>query len=208
MDGVIERSGKWYATFRINGTTKRVNTGVPIEQKGRKASQLEAEARQKAAVLEQRAKGLMNHSAALDALRNVERINGAGGNIPTVRKYLTNYRGQATEKTEKNKKRAAKMFLEYLGKGVDIRLDALTRQTVQDFIPWALQRVAVGTAAAAPTLWSNNITGRARPPAWCAFICSCKSAFNRSQAAASTITVRFPARPFTVQHISFSPAGI
>ena len=110
MAGVIERSGKWYATFRINGTTKRVNTGVPIEQKGRKASQLEAEARQKAAVLEQRAKGLMNHSAALDALWTVERINGAGGNIPTVREYLTNYRGQATTKTEKNKKRAAKMF--------------------------------------------------------------------------------------------------
>ena len=145
MAGVIERSGKWYATFRINGTTKRVNTGVPIEQKGRKASHLEAEARQKAAVLEQRAKGLMNHSTALDALRSVERIHGAGGSIPTVREYLTNYRGQATEKTESNKKRAAKMFLEYIGKGADIRLDALTRQTVQDFIPWALQRVAVGT---------------------------------------------------------------
>lgn len=110
MAGLIERSGKWYATFRINGTTKRVNTGVQIEQKGRKASQLEAEARQKAAVLEQRAKGLMNYSAALDALRNVERINGAGGNIPTVREYLTNYKGQATAKTEKNKKCAAKMF--------------------------------------------------------------------------------------------------
>ncbi|MBE6436376.1 MAG: hypothetical protein E7030_09270 [Akkermansiaceae bacterium] len=110
MAGVIERSEKWYATFRINGTTKRVNTGVPIEQKGRKPSQLEAEARQKAVILEQRAKGLLNHSSALDALRSVERINGGGGMIPTVREYLTNYKGQATAKTEKNKKRAAKMF--------------------------------------------------------------------------------------------------
>ncbi len=60
--------------------------------------------------MEQAAKGNITMHEAMDALRSVERINGAGGNIPTVREYLTNYKGQATAKTESNKKRAAKMF--------------------------------------------------------------------------------------------------
>lgn len=65
--------------------------------------------------------------------------------MPTVREYLTNCRGQAKASTEKNRQRAIKYFLEYLGKGADVRLDALSRQTVIDFLPWALERVAVGT---------------------------------------------------------------
>lgn len=145
MAGLVQRNGKWHAVIRVNGVQKRFSTGVPVEQKGRRAAQLRAEAQQKADVLEQRARGTMNHSAALDALRSVERINGAGGSMPTVREYLTEYRGQATESTEHNRKRAVKMFLEYLGTGADIRLDALTRQTVLDFLPWALERVAIGT---------------------------------------------------------------
>ena len=145
MAGLRKRSGVFYAVIRVNGKQKELSTGVPVEQKGRKAKDLKAEAEQKAALLERRAKGEISHSAALDALRSVEKINGGGGDMPTVREYLTNYRGQAKASTEKNRQRAIKYFLEYLGKGADVRLDALSRQTVIDFLPWALERVAVGT---------------------------------------------------------------
>lgn len=131
MAGLRKRSGVFYAVIRVNGKQKELSTGVPVEQK--------------AALLERRAKGEISHSAALDALRSVERINGGGGDMPTVREYLTHYRGQAKASTEKNRQRAIKYFLEYLGKGADVRLDALSRQTVIDFLPWALERVAVGT---------------------------------------------------------------
>lgn len=133
------------AIFRVNGKQVERTTGVPVEQKGRKAKDLRAEAEQKAAIMEKRARGEIHHSAALDALRSVEKINGGGGDMPTVREYLTNYRGQAKASTEKNRQRAIKYFLEYLGKGADVRLDALSRKTVQGFLPWVLERVAVGT---------------------------------------------------------------
>ena len=145
MASVRKRGGIFYAVFRVNGKQSELSTGVPVKQDGRKAKDLRAEAEQKAALLERRAKGELSHSAALDALRSVEKINGGGGDMPTVREYLTNYRGQAKASTEKNRQRAIKYFLEYLGKGADVRLDALSRQTVADFLPWALERVAVGT---------------------------------------------------------------
>ena len=148
MAGLRKRSGVFYAVIRVNGKQKELSTGVPVKQKGRKDKDLKAEAEQKAALLERRAKGEISHSAALDALRSVEKINGGGGDMPTVREYLTNYRGQAKASTEKNRQRAIKYFLEYLGKGADVRLDALSRQTVIDFLisclghwsawPWVL----------------------------------------------------------------------
>mgnify|MGYP003291034391 CR=1 FL=1 len=142
----IKIRGRMYsAIFRVNGKQVERTTGVPVEQKGRKAKDLRAEAEQKAAIMEKRARGEIHHSAALDALRSVEKINGGGGDMPTVREYLTNYRGQAKASTEKNRQRAIKYFLEYLGKGADVRLDALSRKTVQGFLPWVLERVAVGT---------------------------------------------------------------
>lgn len=142
----IKIRGRMYsAIFRVNGKQVERTTGVPVEQKGRKAKDLRAEAEQKAAIMEKRARGEIHHSAALDALRSVEKINGGGGDMPTVREYLANYRGQAKASTEKNRQRAIKYFLEYLGKGADVRLDALSRKTVQGFLPWVLERVAVGT---------------------------------------------------------------
>ncbi len=101
MASLRKRGRIFYAVFRVNGKPRELSTGVPVEQKGRKAKDLRAEAAQIAALLERRAKGEINHSAALDALRNIEMINGGGGDMPTVREYLTNYRGQAKASTEK-----------------------------------------------------------------------------------------------------------
>lgn len=145
MAGIIKRNGTWLAVFRVNGKQKKVNTHVPVEQKGRKSASLEDEARQKAQIMEQAARGTMNRSTALDAMRSVEKICSGASTVPSVREYLTTFRGQATESTENNRKRAVTMFLEFLGKNADIRLDALNKNTFTRFFEYALQRVATGT---------------------------------------------------------------
>ena len=135
----------YYAVFRVNGKQKELTTGIPVKQQGRKSSQLKAEAEQRAELMERTAKGDISFTAAVDALRSLQQINGAGEKMPSVREYLTSYKGQATPSAEINRKRAVSMFLEFLDKSADMRLDSLKREQMIDFLRWALKRVSRGT---------------------------------------------------------------
>ena len=76
-----------------------------------------------------------------------------GDKMPTVREYLTSFTGQVGEKTERNRQRAFKVFLDYLGEGDDMHLDMLTKDIVRGFIRHALKDVSAGTVG----LYRSNL---------------------------------------------------
>lgn len=152
MAGIMTRNGVFYAVYKVNGRTVQKSLKIKVEKgaAGRKAEQM---ARQAAALLEQTARGECTISAAVDAIRSAGRALGAAGNMPSVEEYLQNFRPQAGEKTESNRRRCFRVFLEFLGDAKTMRLDAVTAQTCRDFIAWALKRVSRGTVG----LYRSNL---------------------------------------------------
>ena len=138
------QGNQYYAVYRVKGKQVNRATGVPVKEAGRKAAQLKKDALLRAETMERVAKGETTLQKGLDALRAVAMVNG-GAAIPTVREYLTGFDGGAGAKTEANRKRACGVLLEYLGADADMRLDALSRETMLDFLRWSLKRVSKGT---------------------------------------------------------------
>lgn len=95
--------------------------------------------------MERLAKGQTTYATAADALRSVAQASGMGGKMPTVREYLTDFQGQAGAKTESNRRRAFKAFLEWMDKRADMRLDMLTKADMLAYLRHALTLVSVGT---------------------------------------------------------------
>ena len=137
----------WYATWKNqNGITEKKSTKVPIKGKaGVSAKQSRAYAQQVADSMERLAKGQTTYATAADALRSVAQASGMGGKMPTVREYLTDFQGQAGAKTESNRRRAFKAFLEWMDKRADMRLDMLTKADMLAYLRHALTLVSVGT---------------------------------------------------------------
>ncbi len=137
----------WYATWKNqNGITEKKSTKVPIKGKaGVSAKQSKAYAQQVADSMERLAKGQTTYATAADALRSVAQASGMGGKMPTVREYLTDFQGQAGAKTESNRRRAFKVFLEWMDKRADMRLDMLTKADMLAYLRHALTLVSVGT---------------------------------------------------------------
>ena len=147
MAGLTQRNGMWYATWKNqNGITEKKSTKVPIKGKaGVSAKQSKAYAQQVADSMERLAKGQTTYATAADALRSVAQASGMGGKMPTVREYLTDFQGQAGAKTESNRRRAFKAFLEWMDKRADMRLDMLTKADMLAYLRHALTLVSVGT---------------------------------------------------------------
>lgn len=147
MAGLTQRNGMWYATWKNqNGITEKKSTKVPIKGKaGVSAKQSRAYAQQVADSMERLAKGQTTYATAADALRSVAQASGMGGKMPTVREYLTDFQGQAGAKTESNRRRAFKAFLEWMDKRADMRLDMLTKADMLAYLRHALTLVSVGT---------------------------------------------------------------
>ena len=99
--------------------------------------------------MERIAKGQTTYTQAADALRLVAQASGMGVAMPTVRDFLTDFQGQASPKTEKNRRRAFKSFLawmdEHSDKKADIRLDMLTKADIMAYFKHELTLVSVGT---------------------------------------------------------------
>ncbi|MBR5195650.1 MAG: tyrosine-type recombinase/integrase [Akkermansia sp.] len=151
MAGLTQRNGMWYATWKKqNGTTEKKSTKVPVKGRdGISAKQSKAYAQQVADSMERIAKGQTTYTQAADALRLVAQASGMGVAMPTVRDFLTDFQGQASPKTEKNRRRAFKSFLawmdEHSDKKADIRLDMLTKADIMAYFKHELTLVSVGT---------------------------------------------------------------
>lgn len=148
MAGIIKRGGAWYATFYLNGKQIRQCTGIPVKgSPGVNAKQAEKLARQAADIAERQAKGECLLSHAVDALRAAARAQGVAGSVPTVREYLATIRQRKQDRSQGNRARSHALFLEFLGRDADMRLDLLTRQHCREFIRWLSEggKVAVST---------------------------------------------------------------
>lgn len=148
MAWIEERDGSknYMACWKQNGKKMRKTTGVPIKGKdGMTAKQAKAYAQQVADSMERLAKGQTTYTSAADALRSVAQASGMGGKMPTVREYLTEFQGQAGAKTEKNRRRAFNVFLKWLDKRANMRLDMLSKADMLDFLRHSLTLVSAGT---------------------------------------------------------------
>lgn len=144
----------WYAVWKQDGKNKIMSTGIPVAGDD---TMTRAQAKVAAALWanqqEDLAKGRTVWSRAADSFRKMAQANKMGAKMPTVREYLTDFKGLAGAKTESNRKRAFKVFLEWLDKRADIRLDMLTKSDVEDFFRHSLELVSVGTVG----LYRSNL---------------------------------------------------
>ncbi len=153
MAGITIRGGTFYAVWRQDGKNICRSTGVQVKTAGITPAAAKKLARDAAHLMERTAKGMTAASAAMDALRRTAYASGAGAGMPSVESYLRGYQATAGAKTEQNRRRAFSVFLEYLGSGAGMRLDALTGTHLRGFFAWALERVSRGTVG----LYKQNL---------------------------------------------------
>ena len=147
MASLSIRKGKYYANYKVNGKSVQRCTGIEVKMPGVSPAAAKKLAAQAADLMERTAKGLTPARAAMEAIRQAALAMGAdSAGMPSVRAYLDDYAPTAGEKTEKNRRRAFKVFFEFLGERADMRLDMLTPQIMRDFMRWSLERVSCGTA--------------------------------------------------------------
>lgn len=147
MSWIEERKGYscWVAVYYAGGKKIAKSTRVPRKQAGKTERQLRKMAEDVAQAMEDAASKATPLHRIQDAVRLSAERAGLGGKMPSVREYLLDFQGQAGAKTEYNRRRAFKVFLDYLGKGADMRLDMLTKDVVRDFIRHTLHDVSAGT---------------------------------------------------------------
>lgn len=146
MASLSIRKGKYYANYKVNGKSVQRCTGIDVKTPGVSTAAAKKLAIQAADMMERTAKGLTPARAAMEAIRQAALATGAAvAGMPSVRAFLEDYAPTAGEKTESNRRRAFKVFLEFLGERADMRLDMLTPQIMRDFLRWSLERVSCGT---------------------------------------------------------------
>lgn len=147
MSWIEERKGYscWVAVYYAGDKKIAKSTRVPLKQAGKTERQLRKMAEDVAQAMEDAASKATPLHRIQDAVRLSAERAGLGGKMPSVREYLLDFQGQAGAKTEYNRRRAFKVFLDYLGKDADMRLDMLTKDVVRDFIRAALREVSAGT---------------------------------------------------------------
>jgi len=136
----------WYACWKVGRKTVRKTTGVPLNgEPGESARKAEQRARQVAEAMERAAKGLEPLEKSLDAVRAAAASSGLGAMVPSVRAYLETVPRTASPQSERNRQRAFKLFLEFLGAEAERRLDLVQGEKCRQFVRWALGRVSRGT---------------------------------------------------------------
>lgn len=140
MASIKLRNNTWYAVWRQNG--KQVARSTDIKAKGVKEKKL---AQNAADAMESAAKGNITVSAAVDAIRKAAETIGMGTSMPSVKEYLQDYQPNGRDNNQKNYKRAAAMFINWLGVDAYKRLDLLSSAKCKDFLLEQLRRVSYGT---------------------------------------------------------------
>ena len=105
-----ERNGIWQAEFWANGKRIRKSTSIAVGTTRAELSTSKQLAQQVADNMERVANGQTSYAQAADALRAVAQATGMITKMPTVREFLTDFQGQASPKTESNRRRAFKSF--------------------------------------------------------------------------------------------------
>lgn len=140
------RTGRkcYIACWKQDGKKIVKSTGIPIGSGKVEQRKNKLIAQQVAVSMEAAATG-QNLDKALDAVRAVAESNGGAYKVPTVREYLASVPATSSPSSEMNRKRAFKVFLDYLGADADRRLDTIVYKTCLDFIRIQLQQVSKKT---------------------------------------------------------------
>ncbi|MFI3243092.1 MAG: tyrosine-type recombinase/integrase [Akkermansia sp.] len=172
MKGIKQRGAKWSSNWKLNGKT--VSYGIGLYVKGtanmtpsnsRKAAESISEAWKNAAhghttrkQAEDAIKAIPNlpPKVANDAIDRVKALAVADslGNMPSIRYYLTNYKGDASPKAEEQRASIYAKFIKDLGANADRRLDSLSPDTCRAWLRIELARVAVATVSRYQSLLS------------------------------------------------------
>lgn len=146
MASLTKRGNSWVACWKQAGLTVKKATGVRVREPGMSAAKAEQLARQTANMMEAAAKGDTPCSRALAAVRAAAVAMGAAVQLPTVRAFFDSVPESAGEKSEANRRRAFRRFVEFLGPAADAPLDSVTVELCEQFLREVLREVSRGTA--------------------------------------------------------------
>lgn len=146
MAGLTQIHGRWYATWRnAEGKLIKRATGLAVTDNVTPPKKIKDRARQRAQQMEEAATGRTPLARIQDTVRALAVANGMATNIPTLKAYLDSYPKTCRESTEYNRKRSFNVFMEFLGKKADLRIDAITPAICVEFVKWALKRTTAKT---------------------------------------------------------------
>lgn len=146
MASLTKRGNSWVACWKQAGLTVKKATGIRVREPGLSAAKAEQLARQTANMMEAAAKGDTPCSRALAAVRAAAVAMGAAVQLPTVRAFFDSVPVSAGEKSESNRRRAFRRFVEFLGPAADAPLDSVTVELCEQFLREVLREVSRGTA--------------------------------------------------------------
>lgn len=135
-----QRSNSWYAVWYQDRKKIVKSTGVPV--KGKKEERL---ALQTANSMEAAAKGNLQLTRALDAVRSAAESMGMFTQMPLIQDFFKDYKSAGGDSNKSNFNRAASLFLDFLGSSKALRLDRLTPAMCRDFCTERLKQVSYGT---------------------------------------------------------------
>lgn len=140
MAHLKQRKKCWYAVWTQNGRRVVKSTKVAVgTANDKKLAQTVADAMQQASL------GEVGIDAALDAVRNAAALAGHAKRLPSVREYLLGFKPYASERHISNYKRAAGLFINYIGSQAALPLDRLPSEICRKFTEAQVRRVSYGT---------------------------------------------------------------
>lgn len=141
MAWIKQRNKTWYAIWNQDGKRIVKSTGISGDSaRNKRMAQSVADA------MEVSAKGELSLNKALDSVRQAAEIHGFASTMPTIQEYFSNFKPTGKANHISNRKRALKIFCDYLGAAALRRLDSLTVSQCRDFVTEQLKRVSLGTA--------------------------------------------------------------
>ena len=95
--------------------------------------------------MERVAKGTCSIDAAINVIRAVAVANGMSKAVPSVVELLNSVPRDTRESSERNRERAHKLFIAFMGKRAHERADTVTEEDCRAFVRCSLDRVSCGT---------------------------------------------------------------
>lgn len=136
----------WYAQWRDKDKSLHQRpTDIPVIMEGKSKRETRLAALKIAEVFESGATGLMTMEEMMEHIRVVLVSLGFGKPIPSVKEFLSTIPATSRASSERNRVRAHKVFLEFLGKKGNLPLTIITPALCREFLRWALALVKYNT---------------------------------------------------------------
>lgn len=146
MAGVIKRKNTWYATWTgFDGRTVMRSTKIKVVSAGKTEKQTRKLAKETAEAMEQVAKGITPVDKAKEAIDGIAVLCGLAKPVPTIEEYLHNFPALYKPKTEQQRQKCFRCFLEWLGKDAKLPITRITEEHIRGYLVWLLQNYRTRT---------------------------------------------------------------